>query len=510
MLSPLASYEAAIAALATSGDGDGLGHKHKAVLALTRANSLDFALSEYQRYGLNKIRHHEDVMALGGRLFKDLYRSSSGQAARDNALQSAEKYEEAFKDTKGFYSGINAATMFLLGGVPEDMVKTRAENVLKILPQTEDLDAEALYYVEATRAEVYVLLEDYDAAQAAMRRAWDHDPLNFVAQASTLKQFRMIAAHRGKAYDWLTDYTPPKTVHYAGHIFGILGESDYGFPVLAPADVEALRSNISDTIQENDIGFGYGALAAGSDILIAETLLEEGCQLHVTLPVPEKIFIEGSVKPFGESWASRFEACINAAHSVRIATQFTDWPDAYVDKCAGIISMGEAIRQAQALSVDAGQLLIWDGVAGEMGTAGDAQKWQQSGRPQYVIDYPYKRQSKPHVTKEPQYRSVVTLTTSEKAEAKGLPTLDKALMEAAQYRDKTPDIRQGLDHELLPNGDRPSDLSERLCAAALPGSILLSELAANAVTVNQSDGFETDFMGTLETGERIFALRAVG
>ena len=510
MISPLASYEAAIAALAASGGRDDLEHKHKAVLALTRANSLDFARAEYHRYELDRIRHHEDIMALGGRLFKDLYRASSGQPARDHALQSAEKYEEAFKDTKGYYSGINAATMFLLGGVPEDMVKTRAENVLSILPDTSDLDAETLYFVEATRAEAHVLLEDYDAAQAAMRRAWDHDPLNFVAHASTLKQFRMIAAHRGKAYDWLTEYNPPKTVHYAGHIFGVLGESDYGFPVLAKADIEELKSHISDTIQTNDIGFGYGALAAGSDILIAETLLEEGCQLHVTLPVSEDAFIAGSVAPFGDSWVSRFKQCMGAANSVRIATPFTDWPDAFVDKCAGIISMGEALRQSQALSVEAGQLLIWDRVEGEMGTAGDAKKWQESGRPQYVIDYPYDRQSTPHISKESQYRSIVTLSASNKDTTCKIPSLAKALEVAVEFREEKPDICQGLDHELLAGESDPSDLSERLRDAALPGSILLSELAANAVTVNQSDGFETDFMGTLESGERIFALRAVG
>ncbi len=511
MLSPLASYEAAIAALTGANDAEGLERKHKAVLALTRSNSLDFALHEYHRYGLDKVRHHEDVMALGGRLYKDLYRSSSGQAARDFALQSAEQYEAAFKDTEGYYSGINAATMFLLGGVPEDMVKTRAESVIKILPQTEDLDRETLYYVEATRAEAFVLLEDYANAQHALRRAWDHDPLNFIAHASTLKQFRMIAAHRGQDFDWLDEYTPPMSVHYAGHLFGVLGEAELSIPVLAPADLDTLKSEISNTIQQEDIGFGYGALAAGSDILIAEALLEEGCQLHVALPVPADIFVEGSVRPFGESWVERFEACMAQAQSVRIATQHKDWPDAYVDKVAGVLSMGEAIRQAQTLSVDAGQLLIWDRNEGPFGTSGDAQKWQESGRAQFVIDYPYKRQSAPHVSEESGFRSVIDLSQSSQSPNAEFETILAAIETAlAARKGENADIGQGIDFELVPHDGQPSDLSDRLSDAAVPGSILMSEFAANAVMLDHYDQYATDFLGALDDGERIFALRELG
>ena len=101
MQNPLATYEAALAALQTADERQGLEHKHKAVLALTRAGSLDFALAEYNRYGLGDIRHHEDIMGLGGRLYKDLYLSHSGEEAKEFARLSAEKYEDAYKDTGG-------------------------------------------------------------------------------------------------------------------------------------------------------------------------------------------------------------------------------------------------------------------------------------------------------------------------------------------------------------------------------------------------------------------------
>ncbi len=509
MPNPFENYEAAIAALKSVRGRDALDYQHQAVLALTRASSLDYARAEYARYGLDKIRHHEDVMALGGRLFKDLYRAHSGKEGRDYALKSAETYEAAFKDTGGYYSGINAATMYLLGGVPEDMVRSRAVDVLKILPNREDLDSETLYYVEATRAECYLLLGDDDAAQSAMRRAWDHDPLNYTAHASTLNQFRMIAAHRDQDHPWIKTYTPPAAVHYAGHIFGVRGETDANVPTLSRSDIQALKDRISDTIQSQDIGFGYGALAAGADIIIAESLLEEGCQLHIALPVARDLFKTHSVAPFGADWAERFEDCMERAHTVRIATEFATWPDAFIDRCATLMSMGEAMRQAQALSVPSAQLLIWDGVEGEFGTSGYAQKWAQSGRAQHIITYPGTREASPHVADQTKYESIITL--SHNGETMHFDSIEQAVEQAlARRKEAATPSTQGLHCELMALGSDPTDLAERLLSLAVPGSILLSELAANHLMVDHSDRYASDFIGTLSSGERVFALREIG
>jgi len=110
---------------------------HSHTLNLARAGSTQFALSEYLRHGLDKIRSDEDIMALYGRLYKDLFLSQSGKEAKHSAQFSAEKYETAFKDTQGFYSGINAASMSLMAGFAEDMVRMRAQRILDILPATE-------------------------------------------------------------------------------------------------------------------------------------------------------------------------------------------------------------------------------------------------------------------------------------------------------------------------------------------------------------------------------------
>lgn len=175
----LNSYESAVVQLRASPHSREL--QHQAVLALARMGSLDFALSEYQRYGLADVRHHEDIMSLGGRLSKDLYLRATGKDATKHALNSAQKYEAAYHDTHGYYSGINSATMALLAGMPQEVIKERATLIQKALPPTENLSPTEYYFIEATRAECFLLLGKPQTAKETLQIAIQHDPLNFTA-----------------------------------------------------------------------------------------------------------------------------------------------------------------------------------------------------------------------------------------------------------------------------------------------------------------------------------------
>jgi len=478
------------------------------ILKLARAGSTQFALSEYSRLDLDKIRNHEDIMALHGRLYKDLFLSQSGKEALESAQRSAEKYEAAFKDTQGFYSGINAATMSLLAGFPKDMVKMRAKRIVDILPATEELDSETKYFVEATRAEAQLLLDDITSTQQSMRTALNHDPLNFTAHASTLKQFRMIAAHRGENYNWLTDFRPPIAVHFAGHMFGVKEELDTDLPCLTQAQIDALKIEISELIQMQDIGFGYGALAAGADILIAEAILEEGGELHVTLPVNQAFFIEASVKPYGYSWVERFETCLSRASSVRIVSAISSTPNTSLEKQASLSSMGAAIRHAESLSVPSAQLLIWNGKLGFTGTAADAGLWKETERPQYIIPYEGSRTQAKHVTSPKPTEPLFVLRTFGTDDVQSLDDLQSAMSKALEKRQSLdPQIKQVLDYG---ESAETKKLSAYLLDHALPGSIILSDRVANQIAVHHFKDYSADLIGSLETGDNIYALREKG
>jgi|GEM_PF-2113380 len=508
----LNTYDNSIGALALTPNNPEL--QHQAVLALARAGSLDFALSEFARYGLDKIRHHEDIMALAGRLHKDLYLSSSGDYAQEHALNSSEKYETAYKDTGGYYSGINAATMALVADVPIEIVKGRAQAILRKLPNTEDSSKEELYFIEATRAEAFLLLEDENVAGTALQTAIEHDPLNYTAHASTLKQFRMICDHRTMPCDWLAQFSPPKSAHYSGHMFSASGEAEQDGKISGEAENE-LRIKTSDAIQRHDIGFGFGALAAGSDILIAETLLEEGCELHVVLPVNPDLFMEHSVAPFGHAWIERFHNCVEKSNSLSVITPHASWPAPDVDKFSRSVAMGKAIMQADILSIEAVQLLLWDGVQDASWTAKTAAEWSVHKRTQYSIPYTELRKTKRQDERSQKDGLIkVMLSSDDGGELTVFENINEAVLSALDLqRSGEIQSRIGIHMGIAQDNDDVADIACLLSKHAVPNSILVSGAVASYLALHCRDLFAADYMGLAEglgKSIRVFALTTKG
>ncbi|MBV8062665.1 MAG: hypothetical protein JOY51_03670, partial [Nevskia sp.] len=87
--------------------------QYLSLLALANAGSTEFAWRRYRGLGLKDEELDEDWLALQGRLLKDL--ALAGGERRD-FLASAQAYLGAFRQTGGYFTAINAATMFLLAG----------------------------------------------------------------------------------------------------------------------------------------------------------------------------------------------------------------------------------------------------------------------------------------------------------------------------------------------------------------------------------------------------------
>jgi len=430
---------------------------HTYILDLARSGATRFALAEYERFGLNQVGEDEDIMALHGRLYKDIYLTQSGEEAIYTARLSAEKYEAAFMSTHGFYSGINSATMSLLAGFPSDMIRMRAQRILDALPSKQDLDAQTYYFIEATRAEAHLLLGHDVEAQRRLCKAIEHDPLNYTAHASTIKQFNLIGSYLDTPFDWLSEYSPPKTMHFAGHI---------NIP-----DLVQTKEKIADWIQREDIGFGYGSLAAGADIMIAEALLDEGAELHVILPVSKAIFLQHSVEPFGHHWSTRFQRCLSEATKISIKSELANWPNPDLDKQAVMTAMGRAIRRARSLSVDSSQLLIWDKADDESATKLAASLWNKTAFSQHIIQELKK--------------------TNRAVELQKAGQADKGLALCAEF---------------IRSSDSPTKNVELLHEKALPGTIFICETIADKVTLDFSDELAAYSCGTTIVGHSIFYL----
>ena len=75
-----------------------------------------------------------------------------------------------------------------------------------------------------------------------------------------------------------------------------------------------VRREATDWIRGRHVGFVYGSLAAGGDLVVAEAMLESGAGLHVVLPFEVESFLDASVRPAGVDWERRFSACLELGH----------------------------------------------------------------------------------------------------------------------------------------------------------------------------------------------------
>ncbi len=349
------------------------------ILASARAGALDHAWAQFSAAGFSESDPDAAVHSLHGRLLKDrALRAAPGDRAALFA-EAAKAYARADALAPAPYPLINVATMLFLSGEQARAAEIAAEVIARI-DAGGDI-AETPYFLEATRAEAQLLMRDIDRAtttlRAAIRMAADWQD-----HAVTLKQLNLICEASDLPCGWLDEFRPPSSLHFAGHL---------GVGAHDAANVELIR-RVDAVLEDLHVGFGYGALAAGSDILIAERLLARDAELHVMLPMTREAFRAASVEPWAANWAERFEACLEAATSVREVSDVTGHYDPVANTLASELSMGAAFLNARMLESTAVQLLVADDAGGDFGSGGETARdgvtWRGSGGTQRVIRWP--------------------------------------------------------------------------------------------------------------------------
>jgi tetratricopeptide (TPR) repeat protein len=346
-------------------------------LALARAGATEEASNRFRFYGLDAVGD-EDVAALRARIAKDKALSSRELAKRAGAARAATLYAEVFARTGGYYPAINAATLWLVAGDVAESVQL-ARRVLELVAGS----GEVSYYAAATAAEAELLLGHPERALKALKRAAALNAQDYGALATTRRQLRMICEILGLDEALLGPLAGPGVVHFCGHRIGAPGAAAR-FAAEAEASV---ASGIARVLDAQHVGFAYGALAGGADILWAEALLARGSELHVVLPFPERRFVEVSVASCGEGWVERFERCLAGAVSIRYGTDDTLEPDEVLFSYGAELAMGLALLRARYLDADVRQLAIWDGgpAEGSAGTTMDVATWQRGKRSTTVV-----------------------------------------------------------------------------------------------------------------------------
>lgn len=335
-----------------------------AITALARAGAVDRAWDLFIAGGYGSRTTDPAALAVKGRLLKDKARLGPIPDRAVGFAAAAVAYTAAHALAPAPYLAINAATLRLLAG-DRGGAQFGARETLRLLDAATPA-ADTPYYLAATRAEALLLLDDLAGAQAAMEAAVRHDPDGWEDRAVTLAQLRAILQTRQAPTDWLDRFAPPASLHFAGHM-GIQA---------AGASEAMIGAAMDNLLAQGRIGFAWGALAAGADIVIAEHLLRAGAELHVVLPCPPDRFAAQSVAPAGSSWQSRYESVLEQAQSVVTAGHAAATVhDPLATAHAGELAIGGAILNARRLGAAARQLIITDEAGGGRNTARQAVLW---------------------------------------------------------------------------------------------------------------------------------------
>jgi hypothetical protein len=346
--------------------------RFSAIVALARSGALDLAWRQWHAGGYDR---DDDRMAwaVKGRLLKDQALTSSGMERLALYRQSAEAYERSAALQRESYPLINAATLSMLG---KEAVHSHelASEVLQLL-QEQPEEPETPYYRAATRAEALLLLDREQEACFAFAEAVALAPRAWEDHASALRQFGLILEAQGCDPSWLDAHRPPRSVHFGGHM-------SFDARVSRRAHLD---DRIRTILEDENVGFGYGALAAGADIIVAEALLERGAELHAVLPGGREAFAAVSVDPFGKAWRRRFEAVLERAETVRVVRPVGVAPDRMTIGLGDEVAMGAAVMNARRLESRALQLLV----LAEDGPASDSHlAWAERGWRQVIVTAP--------------------------------------------------------------------------------------------------------------------------
>jgi len=350
--------------------------RHQQLLALARLGDTDRAMELFTTFGLDRSADPHE-RAIGARLLKDRALALPVGAARSVAIERAyDAYDAIYRASFDPFPGINAATLAMLAG-RMDRAQALAKEVLADPAVAAGLD----YYMAATRAEALLILgrtEDVAEALAspAIGGSRDHG-----ARSTTARQLAAIASlwrmDEKMRKSLLAPLTPPRVAHYCGHMFAA-----------DPAAEARLKREIDAVLADQSVGFAFGALACGADLLFAEAALARGIALNVVLPFEEEAFLAQSVRPGGGDWEARYRACVARASGVTIASEMGFFGDPAQFGYGSRMAMGLARLRAQHLGGESVQIAVADGSAGEgpAGTMADIASWTSQGGRSLTID----------------------------------------------------------------------------------------------------------------------------
>jgi class 3 adenylate cyclase/tetratricopeptide (TPR) repeat protein len=358
-------------------------------LALARSGAVEVANAEFKRL-YDEGFHDEETLGMLASTHKSIALASAGpEVERRHLADAYAYYNEAYKLTGKYYSGINAATIATLLG-DKSRAEALARDIQKICQQEMEeskINSSDLYWLVATQGEAALILGNWDLAQKCYEKAMQIAGRSWGDRQTSLRQARLLVNALGGSAKLIESWLRiPNVVVFVGHMIDRPGRLSPRFP---PQLESAMFAAIRDRLKKLDAGFGYASAACGADILFHEAILERGGEIHVTLPYNREDFVADSVDVVsGADWPMRFDRVLTRDPDVQVVTPERLYGGSIVYDYGNRILQGSAAERAEQLGVKLIYLAVWDKKPGDgpFGTASSVQRWRKSGNRVEIID----------------------------------------------------------------------------------------------------------------------------
>lgn len=363
--------------------------KYMAVRALARSGAAERALELFDQYEL-KNTADLDIQMLRAALVKDLALRARTTERWALLRDSASLYEKVYDASGDHVPAANAATLYVIAGAA-DRARDWARRTLRACDAAPADSEIEKYYREASRAEANLVVGNAGAAQEALAEANRYAKSRLALRAATRRQLRLLCQALGVDPALLQPIAPPAVIHYTGHMIDPPNMRGRFPPELEPSVAAA----VAERLARLGVGFAYGSLACGADLLFAEACIARNIELNVVLPFAMDEFKHHSVERGGPGWLDRFERALGKARSLTYATESEYLGDEMLFAYGSQLAMGLALLRAQNLEASAVQIAIWDGepTSGRAGTSIDIRTWERHGRQTEVIDLDVSRRA---------------------------------------------------------------------------------------------------------------------
>jgi class 3 adenylate cyclase len=300
------------------------------LLALSNAGSAGLAYRQMQERPVSDKEKTEAWWSLEGRIYRDLA-AYGGAGSHRLFLHAANAYLTAYTLSNGYFSAINAASMFLMAG-ERSQARKLANRVLSIIGASVPKDETDLYYLMVTEAEAALILGETDRLRDCLQAANELLVDNLNARFRTVKQLQLLCAKLDTDTAILLHLTLPYVLYV----------KRAGNPLME-LDPKTLNSLAHETepplISVGD--FVFCSLADPIDLVAVERFAAQKARLHVTVPTEPRLLVERWRKQFSSHWSLRLENMLAAAQDICVARGFLeneqDWNADYLSTfCLGM------------------------------------------------------------------------------------------------------------------------------------------------------------------------------